>query len=71
MINKKETGEALVLCIELLEKAIPKKPKGVSLTHDGRVGDFPCCNKLVAEFDDKPNICKCGQRLDWNTKVIE
>ena len=51
---------------ELVDKATPKKPKGVSLTHNGRVGNCPFCNKLVVEFDNKPNICECGQRLDWN-----
>lgn len=47
MINKKEIGEALDLCIELLEKATPKKPKGISLTHEGRVANCSSCNKLV------------------------
>lgn len=49
---------------ELVEKATPKKPLGLSLTHDGRVGNCPFCKKLVRERSK--NICECGQKLDWS-----
>ena len=51
---------------ELVDKATPKKPKGISITHDGRVGNCPNCNKLVRECDYKADICECGQALDWS-----
>ena len=49
---------------ELVAKATPKKPLGLSLTHDGRVGNCPFCKKLVRERSK--NICECGQKLDWS-----
>lgn len=51
---------------ELIDKANPKQPKGLSVSHEGRLGNCPCCNKLVYEKSSKPNICECGQKLDWN-----
>lgn len=51
--------------IAALEKQIPKSPKGLSITFEGKVGNCPSCNKLVRESDEKPNICNCGQRLEW------
>lgn len=51
---------------ELVDKATPKKPLGLSLTHDGRVGNCPFCKKLVRERSK--NICECGQKLDWSGK---
>lgn len=62
----KEKMEALGILNELAEKATPKNPLGISLTHDGRVGNCPYCHKLIRENDSKPNICECGQRLDWS-----
>lgn len=56
--------EALDLSIVLLEKATPKKCLGLSISHDGRLGNCPCCNKIVRARDNKPNICACGQALD-------
>ena len=46
------------------DKATFKKPLGLSLTHDGRVGNCPFCKKLVRE--GSKNICECGQKLDWS-----
>lgn len=50
---------------ELVEKATPKKVLSISVTHEGRVGNCPNCKKFVAENSDKPNICACGQKLNW------
>lgn len=49
---------------ELVDKATSKKPLGISLTHEGKVGNCPHCNKFVREIDT--NICDCGQRLEWS-----
>jgi hypothetical protein len=55
-----------LMAIEALEKQTPKKPIGLSVSHDGRLGNCPFCNKLVWEQSDKPNICDCSQKLDWS-----
>lgn len=55
---------------KLIDKEKPKRPLGMSNTHEGRVGNCPNCKKLVGENDPKPEICICGQRLDWS-KAIE
>ena len=44
------------------EKQIPKKPKGVSITHHGRVGNCPLCGSFMIE---QIKVCDCGQKLDW------
>lgn len=51
---------------ELVDKATPQKPKGISVSFDGRVANCPCCNTFIREQDQKPNICKCGQVFDWS-----
>lgn len=53
----------------LVDKATPKRPLGMSNTHEGRVGNCPNCRKLVGENDPKPEICICGQRLYWNKAI--
>lgn len=50
---------------KLIDKETLKRPLGMSNTHEGRVGICPNCKKLVGENDPKPEICICGQRLDW------
>ena len=66
--NWSVTDEAYLNVMELAkkmsDKATPKKPLGLSLTHDGRVGNCPFCKKLVRERSK--NICECGQKLDWS-----
>lgn len=47
----------------IIGKSIPKKPLGISITHDGKVGNCPCCHKFVREIDTI--ICECGQILYW------
>lgn len=49
---------------ELVDKATSKKPLGISLTHEGKVGNCPYCHKFVREVD--MTICECGQKLDWS-----
>lgn len=63
---------------EAIEKAnkydeiqTPKKVKGISWTHEGKIGNCPNCNELVwknnvKKYDDKPNICACGQKIKWS-----
>ncbi len=48
-----------------------KKVKGISVSHEGRVGNCPNCNALVAEFEDNEKCEKCGQKLDWSTENDE
>lgn len=50
---------------ELVDKANPEIVKGISLTHEGRVGNCPACNKFVTESENK-KYCDCGQKLNWN-----
>lgn len=51
---------------ELVDKATPKKPKGISISYEGKLGNCPFCNRLVRLKDSKPNVCLCGQALDWS-----
>ena len=60
--------ETLELALEALEKQVAKKPKGISVSHEGRLGNCPNpeCNKLVWERVVHNNGCpECLQRLDW------
>ena len=50
---------------ELKEKATAKKVKGISLTHESRVGNCPYCHQFVMEKYDK-SCPKCGTNLDWS-----
>ena len=50
---------------ELVDKATPTEVVGLSLTHDGHVGNCPYCNKFVRVRGENPNICECGQKLIW------
>ena len=65
-IYKNKVEPSWQCLIELIEKATPKKAKGISITHEGRVGNCPSCNRFVRKVDIKPNICECGQALDWS-----
>ena len=49
----------------LKEKAEPKKVKGISLTHEGRVGNCPACGRLV-RHQEQTVYCSCEQKLDWS-----
>lgn len=58
------------LVISALEKQIPKKTRGISLTHEGRAGNCPCCGKFIAELENK-HFCdheRCGQAIDWRNE---
>lgn len=75
MNNKKEIGEALDLCIELLEKATPKKPIFEAMRGFGDeiashlvcpVCKIPIVN-VWSRKEYRPRYCHvCGQRLDWS-----
>lgn len=41
------------------------KVKGISVTHDGRVGNCPKCGKLLREEDNIIQCDKCGQPITW------
>lgn len=62
-------GEKYNLIKQLIEehfdKETHKKPKGISVTHEGRVGNCPSCGKFIREEQNK-HICDCGQRIDWS-----
>ena len=51
--------------IELVEKQIAKRPIGMSISHEGRLGNCPCCKKLVHELYDIVGCSECLQRLNW------
>jgi len=53
-------------CRTAVERMKPRKIKGRSLTHEGYVGNCPCCGKLVALHDDNKICRKCGQAFDWS-----
>ena len=49
----------------LKEKSVAKKVKGISLTHEGRVGNCPVCGKFV-RHQEQTVYCSCEQKLDWS-----
>lgn len=60
------------ICLELLDKATPKKPKTNS-TFKMPIGNYvttyhcPTCN---VKFQSKTHHCPCGQALDWSEHEI-
>ena len=66
--------EILKVCVESLEKQIPKEP---NYQYDGYADGLPVwdiweCPSCGAEFEidyDKHEYCpECGQKLDWEAK---
>lgn len=57
------SGSGMVIQ-ELVDKSVSKPPKGISVTHEGRVGNCPFCNRFIREKEHKV-ICDCGQKLQW------
>lgn len=58
---------ALNKSMMLVEKQIPKKVKGISITHEGYVGNCPACNKFIRQLENK-HYCNhkgCGQAISW------
>lgn len=56
-------------CIaELVKKSTPTKPKGLSVTHEGKVGNCAYCGKFITNHEPKANICECGQVQDWGDR---
>ena len=58
---------------ELVKRATPMKPLGISITHEGRCANCPSCNKLVHEqtkdaYNRPLHVCHCGQLIDWSDK---
>lgn len=51
-----------------LEKQIAKRPVGISLTHDGRVANCPCCKKFITEQLSTNGCFYCLQKLVWGEK---
>lgn len=60
----KENILILNTIIQILEKQIPKKVKGKSLTHEGHVGNCPRCGKFITNFKNG-QYCSCEQKLEW------
>lgn len=54
--------------IGVLEKSIPQKPIGLSISHEGMLGNCPNCNKLVWAVSDIHYHANrnCLQELDWS-----
>ena len=50
---------------QLKEKATAKKVRGISLTHEGRVGNCPSCGSFIRN-QEQTLYCDCGQHLDWS-----
>lgn len=73
VVKKKNLLDVLSMGGQALEGSLLdyKKVKGISVSHEGRVGNCPNCNALVAEFEDKEKCEKCGQKLDWSTENDE
>ena len=80
MNNKKEIGEALYLCIELLEKATPKKPILEAMRGFGdEIASHlvcPVCKMPIVNVwsrkEYRPRYCHvCGQRLDWSDTGVD
>lgn len=65
-MNKEKLNANKSVLQELVDKATPKKPKGMSISHEGKLGNCPYCNRLVRNNDSKPHVCLCGQALDWS-----
>ena len=62
----KKDNDAVEMAIDVMEKQIPKKPKGDY--HSVPHYRCPVCNKSVKTYEDSykiPFCCWCGQRLDW------
>lgn len=67
MMNRKEAEEKVKTIGEVvlfLEKQIEKLPIGISLTHEGRVGNCPNCKVLLSEPINTA-VCICGQKITW------
>lgn len=69
--------EILKICVEALEKQIPKNPKKMTyllLKEDGWEYECPCCGLAVGrndkyEISEERGYCEsCGQALDWEVK---
>jgi len=55
------------LAISALEKQDSKKVKGISVTHEGYVGNCPLCGKFI-RYKENTHFCNhknCGQKLNW------
>ena len=68
--SKSETPntESLILAMVSLEKQIAQRPDGISVSHDGRLGNCPNCTKLVYERVNKNGCHECLQRITWGNK---
>ena len=67
--SKSETPntESIIFTVSAIKKQIPTKAKGVSWSHEGRVGNCPCCNRFISEKYTQ-GVCLCGQRVYWEVE---
>lgn len=66
--DKEEMAKPIGVIKCLVDKSIPMKPKELSISHEGRLGNCPNCNKVVWEFRDPQYHTdkECLQMLDWS-----
>lgn len=57
--------------IEAMEKQVAKRPLGISVTHEGRVANCPCCKKFITEQLSQNGCFYCLQKLDWRNKQMK
>lgn len=62
-----EEIDELELIKEAIDKQIVRRPKGISSTFEGRVGNCPFCSTLINEYRER-TACSCGQRITWKNK---
>lgn len=67
-LDKEDMAKPIGVIKGLVDKSIPMKPKGLSISHEGRLGNCPNCNKVVWEVDDPHYHTdkECLQMLDWS-----
>lgn len=56
------------MCIDALEKQIPKQPNNIHQHVDHKTGYCPSCNTRLAHFGDMNYCYGCGQKLDWEVE---
>lgn len=63
----KDRFQAVNMAIEAVKRQIPTKVRGISVTHEGYVGNCPLCGNFITYLENKRfcNKDDCGQALKW------
>ena len=61
-----ESGQALNMAIEALEKQIPKQPIGEKYELIEGCGKCPNCNNFIDDMRSYRVCGRCGQAIDWS-----